>query len=400
MANVNLLYIVALVDVLCENLIEPIFTDYLRNIGFDNLHVGLLTSIYYGSQFFASPIVGHLCDIYSTRVVLVVTFLTLSLSYPLMGSASSFCSIFCARMVIGGARQAQILCKNYIRECVTNEGNHVKYFGKLSGYTSMGYIIGPIIAGYLLDLQNGFLYVSFLCGLLSALNLAFSGKLATPSKAPFESTGRPDSFYVSFKKIPWPRYWDLLMLRFVIAVVNCLFYLDYKSALISRYRVSSVLVGYSFAIQGMVGFLTGFTVQYMVNLFPENLPIREKIQIVYVILMFNFMALYFSANYYTFVGFLVPFSVCLYFISIMNQKELVERIKHCNAGMIIAFFNNINTICRFILPAIYDGIMEKDDYDTVYLVCITTILTGIFIINYADAVRYKKLLGRRYEILN
>lgn len=386
----NLIYLVSCMDIFAVSLIVPLFTQFLNSIEFSNTTIGLINSVYSGIQFFASPFIGHMSDIYGSKNVLIVTLLVCSLFYPLLGMTVSVAVISFVRLLIGIVKHTQLLCKNYIEDSM-DEKEHIKNFGKLSGFTALGFIVGPIIGGYIIDLHNGFTYMCCVTGFLFGVNAIFAYYLPYSKKTKKKKIITNRNFFNGFKNIPWSIVWDLFLLKSVSVFAVYSFYLNYNLSLRHRYDVSSILIGYSYSLQGIIRSSTSFTVHYILKLFPNNTVILTKIQIMYIILIISFVALYFAPNFYIYVLVLIPFNICLTFIRILNHEALIERTEDRNKGIILGAFGNVNAICRFILPLLTGYIVDKFDYDVVYIISILSLTIGILIISYCSRKRYLKL---------
>lgn len=409
----NLIYLISTTDIFGVSLIVPLYTQYLKSINFSNVNIGFINSVYSGVQFFASPIIGHLSDVYGSRFMLIASLLICSLSYPIMGMTVSFAAIAAVRVLIGMIKHTQLLCKNYIEERPDNsvptvdqndlhydsnnfaansrtdddekgKAENVHHFGKLSAFMSLGYIVGPAIGGYLIDEPNGFTCMCFVTGTICAINSWFASCLPTKTRpvAP-KSENSSVSFITSFKNIPWTLCWDLFLLKLLTVFAVFSFYLNYNTSVSTRYGVSSIVLGYSISLQGVVRAITGFTSPCIYNLFPATFNTSAKIRVIYLLMMSNLVALYLSPNFYTYLACLVPFNACLSFIRIVNHEVLVERTKiRPNKGIILGAFNNVTAISRSSLPIVSGYLADKYGYDSGYFISIASLLVAIVIISF------------------
>ncbi|XP_065216421.1 major facilitator superfamily domain-containing protein 9-like isoform X1 [Planococcus citri] len=376
----KLLYVISYVDVLAVSLIIPLFNQHLQSMGISNVKIGLLGSIYSAVQFFASPIIGHTSDVYGSKRVLIVTLLTCSICYPIMGQATTFIAMLTIRPIIGFAKHTQLLCKNYIQESTDDEKEHFRIFGNLNGFTSLGYIIGPVISGYLINTENGYSNMCCVTGILFAVNALISYFLQIKSKKK-PSQRRSTNFITSFKHIPWATCWDLFLLKCLAVFAMFSFYLNYHTAMTTRFGTTSVQNGYSLSLQGLVRALAAFFIHKIFELFPNHLNTSHRMRIIYGILIVTFSALYLSSSFYLFLVFLVPLNVCLCFIRIVNHDALVERIKDHQKGIILGAFNNVTAVCRFILPLCSGYIVDVFGYDGSYLISILSLVVGLIVIS-------------------
>lgn len=62
-----------------------------------------------------------------------------------------------------------VLLKTLVADIVPQEQQTAVY-GKLGACFGLGFIMGPVIGGNLLELENGFAYIAYLAAALTAIN--------------------------------------------------------------------------------------------------------------------------------------------------------------------------------------------------------------------------------------
>lgn len=68
-----------------------------------------------------------------------------------------------------GGNQVMVLLRTIVADIVPQEEQTAVY-GKMGAYFGLGFILGPVIGGNLLELENGFSYIAFLAAALTATN--------------------------------------------------------------------------------------------------------------------------------------------------------------------------------------------------------------------------------------
>ena len=110
--------------------------------------VGLLFSIYSWMQFFCSPLLGRLSDIYGRRPILFISLLGSAVGYFVIGIAETLAMVFIGR-IIGGITGANIATAQAYIADVTSKENRAKGMGLFGAMFGLGFILGPAIAGIL-----------------------------------------------------------------------------------------------------------------------------------------------------------------------------------------------------------------------------------------------------------
>lgn len=109
---------------------------------------GWLMFVYAVMQFFFAPVLGNLSDAYGRRPVLLISMVVLAINYVLMGFAQSLILLLAGRLISGIGASTLSTCNAYIAD-VTQPEERAQYFGMMGAAFGMGFIIGPVIGGFL-----------------------------------------------------------------------------------------------------------------------------------------------------------------------------------------------------------------------------------------------------------
>jgi len=109
---------------------------------------GYLTAVYAILNFVAQPILGNLSDRFGRRPVLLVSMATLGIDFLIMGLAHSIWLLFLTRLFTGLSGATHSTAAAYIAD-VTEPENRGKAFGMLGAAFGLGFIFGPVIGGFL-----------------------------------------------------------------------------------------------------------------------------------------------------------------------------------------------------------------------------------------------------------
>jgi DHA1 family tetracycline resistance protein-like MFS transporter len=149
-------------DMLAIGIIIPVLPKLIEGFLDDNTvraakYVGLFSTLFAATQFFASPILGALSDRFGRRPVILLSNLGLGLDYIVMALAPSLPWLFLGR-IIGGVTSASVSTAGAYIADVTPAEQRAQKFGILGAAFGFGFVFGPALGGYLgsIDLHYPF----------------------------------------------------------------------------------------------------------------------------------------------------------------------------------------------------------------------------------------------------
>ncbi|AZZ92530.1 MFS transporter [Hahella sp. KA22] len=192
MTNIRMLsligiYLVIFIDNLGASLIIPMLTPIAHDPvaglisegseGFRNGVYGVALGAFSIAMFFGAPLLGALSDGLGRKKTLLLCLSGLAMSYVFLALALAFKSLwlFMAGRLIGGFFSGSLPVAQASIIDVTEEKQRARYIGYIMFFVSLGYVVGPLIGGYLSDpalvpwfnLQTPFIFVAA----LSVVNL-------------------------------------------------------------------------------------------------------------------------------------------------------------------------------------------------------------------------------------
>ncbi len=160
----TILFLTMFIVMVGFGVIMPILPFYAENMGATATDLGLLFAAYSVVQFLFSPIWGQMSDRVGRKPMIVLGLVGFALSFVLFGLANSLAMLFVAR-ILGGILSAATLptVMAYIAD-TTDTKSRGGGMGVLGAAMGMGITFGPVIGGYLGDI-NAALPFYFAAGL-------------------------------------------------------------------------------------------------------------------------------------------------------------------------------------------------------------------------------------------
>lgn len=175
------IFITVLLDSVGFGIILPVMPQLIMEVTGEGLseaaiYGGWLLFIYALMQFFFAPLMGNLSDRFGRRPVLLLSLLAFGLNYLLMGWAPSLLWLVVGRLVAGAASSTYAIANAYIADIYEPE-QRAKNFALMGAAFGGGFILGPVLGGYLGELGSR---VPFYATAALALSNAAFGFLALP----------------------------------------------------------------------------------------------------------------------------------------------------------------------------------------------------------------------------
>lgn len=136
---------------------------------------GLIAAVFGIMQFVAAPLFGELSDIYGRKRLLILGVGVLGLSQLLFGfgiETGSILLLFVARIVAGLAAGNMSVAQAMIAD-VSEPQDRAKNFGMIGAAFGLGFIIGPLIGGYLSGISGDAAVPFWLSAALGLINVVF-----------------------------------------------------------------------------------------------------------------------------------------------------------------------------------------------------------------------------------
>nr|XP_006987561.2 major facilitator superfamily domain-containing protein 9 isoform X1 [Peromyscus maniculatus bairdii] len=303
------LYLVGFLDLFGVSMVVPLLSLHVKSLGVSPAVAGVVCSSYGILQLFSSTFVGCWSDVVGRRSSLLVCILLSALGYLLLGVSTNVFLFTLARVPVGIFKHTLSISRALLSDLVT-EKERPLVLGQFNTASGVGFILGPMVGGYLTELDGGFYVTAFICSsvfLLNAglvwllpwretnLNSAENGwtwdqKQATaprksegalPGAATTPRTRRSEkevqrpwvevmSALKDMKSLLFSSLWDVFLVRLLMGVAVMLYYSNYVLALEERFGVRPKTTGYLISYTSALGALAGFAVGPILRLYKHN----------------------------------------------------------------------------------------------------------------------------------
>jgi DHA1 family tetracycline resistance protein-like MFS transporter len=152
-AALGFIFVTLLIDVTGFGVIIPVMPKLIQQLTGGSMSLaatygGWLLASYAVTQFICSPIVGGLSDRYGRRPVLLASLLGFGLDYLVLYYAPNIGWLFFGRIMAGVMGASFTTAGAYIADISTPE-KRAQNFGIMGAAFGLGFIIGPVIGGFL-----------------------------------------------------------------------------------------------------------------------------------------------------------------------------------------------------------------------------------------------------------
>ena len=143
-----ILFLTVLLDLIGFGIVLPLLPTYARDLGASPFMIGLIAAVYSTMQFLFSPVWGRLSDYIGRRPVMLASIFLAAVSYFFFSMATTIPLLILSRAMSGVGSANIAAAQAYITD-VTESTGRSKAMGMLGAAFGIGFIIGPLIGGFL-----------------------------------------------------------------------------------------------------------------------------------------------------------------------------------------------------------------------------------------------------------
>ncbi|XP_061698469.1 major facilitator superfamily domain-containing protein 9 isoform X2 [Syngnathoides biaculeatus] len=247
-------------------------------------------------QLFSSTIVGSWSDVVGRRQSLLTCLLLSAFGYGLLGMSTSIAFFVLSRVPVGLFKHSLSICRALLADLVT-EAERPLVMGHFNAASSVGFILGPVVGGYLTEHDGGFYTCAFSCAAIFLINAGLVWVLpwgdvlpdcdgtadarkpvgnGSPAPDPRTPPVRPVWRQLSpvgsrIRAVASSDMWDLFLVRLLMAVAIMLYYSNFSLAMEERFSLKPKTTGYLISYSSTLGALAGFLVGPVTRLYGNNM---------------------------------------------------------------------------------------------------------------------------------
>ncbi|KAF0871496.1 MFSD9 protein, partial [Crocuta crocuta] len=302
------LYVVGFLDLFGVSMVVPLLSLHVKSLGASPTVAGIVGSSYGILQLFSSTLVGCWSDVVGRRSSLLVCILFSALGYLILGASTSVFLFALARVPVGIFKHTLSISRALLSDLVT-EKERPLVIGQFNAASSVGFILGPMVGGYLTELDGGFYLTAFICFSVFILNAGLvwlfpwrdtkltSTEIGLPAAKNSElqektdcqvqevaphcrskARGKPSrppwvevaSALRDMKSLIFSEMWDIFVVRLLMAVAAMLYYSNFVLGLEERFGVRPRSAGYLISYGSALGALAGLALGPILRLYRHD----------------------------------------------------------------------------------------------------------------------------------
>ncbi|XP_062862241.1 major facilitator superfamily domain-containing protein 9 isoform X2 [Trichomycterus rosablanca] len=298
-------------------MIIPLLSHHVKALGASPIVAGIIGSTYGVLQLFSSTVVGSWSDVVGRRSSLLTCLLLSAFGYVLLGMSSNIALFVLARIPAGIFKHSLSICRALLADLVSQTERPL-VMGHFSAASSVGFILGPVVGGYLIEKEGGFYLCSFICAAIFLINAGLvwmlpwkeilnhqvdTSSYTKSRKINNELKNCPDiNFHAPLSQMnacnsagslcrrwssaAWLQLtsvgsqirsvassdmWDLFLVRLLMALAIMLYHSNFSLAMEERFDLKPKVTGYLISYSSMLGALSGFLVGPVTRLYNGNM---------------------------------------------------------------------------------------------------------------------------------
>ena len=366
----TILFVTLLLDVIGIGILIPVIPALFTNaespsfmlagysIGSQYFIAGLMTALFGVMQFFAAPLLGDLSDTYGRKKLLTVGVGVLAVAQLFFAAGVALVSLpllFLSRIVAGVAGANFSIVQAAIAD-ITKPENRARNFGLIGGAFGLGFILGPLIGGYIVALTGNPALPFLFAGCLGIFNVLFIS-LMLPETHLIRTTAARFSLFKAFHTIKMA-YLDVdtrpLYTVSFLQMLGFGIYTSFSGVFLSyRYGFSEADTGTYFAVVGVFIVLSQLVVvRFASNRYSERQVLKFALPLLGLVLLaqtfvFSVWLLYL----------LIPFTAAAVGLISTNLPALISKgVSDKRQGAALGINGSLQALSQGIAPLLASAI--------------------------------------------
>ncbi|XP_053240212.1 major facilitator superfamily domain-containing protein 9 isoform X2 [Podarcis raffonei] len=251
---------------------------------------------------------GSWSDVVGRPYCLLVCIIFSALGYFMLSVSSNVVLFAVARIFVGIFKHTHSVSKVLISDLVS-EKDRLRVIGHFNAAASIGFILGPVVGGYLTELEGGFYITAFICASIFILNAGLfwillwlekkkhgnDWSIINPAKGsplpvaklslqkdplsreatrnsthPQTSWAQIVSVLKRIRSITRSDLRDVFLVRLLMSIAVMLYHSNFVLALEERFGIKPKLTGYLISYSSALGVAAGFLLGPITRLYKHN----------------------------------------------------------------------------------------------------------------------------------
>ncbi len=360
-AAVGFIFLTLLIDVIGLGIIIPVMPQLIKHLlGTDDIskvsiYSGWLTFLYASMQFLFSPLIGSLSDKYGRRPVLLFSLLGFGLDYLFLAFSPTIWFLFIGRTISGITGASFTTASAYIAD-VSDDSNRAQNFGMIGAAFGVGFIIGPMLGGFLGELSPRLPFIVAAClALVNALYGFFvlPESLAVENRRSFNwSRSNPLGALAHLRK--YPAVSGLIFSLIFIYIGAHAVQSNWSFANIEKFHWSPKMIGMSL---GAVGLLVGIVQGVLIRFINPKLGNEKSVYVGISLYALGLFLFAFATSSWMMFVFLIPY--CLGGISGPALQSLISvHVPKNEQGELQGSLTSIMSVTSIVGPLLMTGLFS------------------------------------------
>jgi DHA1 family tetracycline resistance protein-like MFS transporter len=362
-------FLLTLVNVLGFSILIPVLPFIVEDFGGNAFTYGLLISAYSVFQFFGSPVLGTLSDMYGRRPILLISqagtllaWIIFGIAYfvpqkiSLLGFALPLVIIFVSR-VLDGLTGGNISTTNAYVSDLTTKAEKSQKFGLIGAIFGVGMIIGPALGGLSASTSYGWIGTIILSVTISLITLIaiwwyLPESLAAKNRQPIKKIRLREqlNIFAKIKAFSGNQIVSkMLFVRFLFGSIMAGYTSVIVLYLIDLFGFNPTEIGWFLLF---VGSFLIFNQGLLVNIFVKKFGETKTLLLGQLSMAFGIVAMTFTSELWLFI-------ILYYFLNLglslsmpTIQALLVNNVADDRQGEISGLDQSIGAFCAAYAPAL------------------------------------------------
>ncbi len=312
-AAVGFIFITLLIDITGWGIVIPVVPKLIQelvhtsDLSVASQYGGWLSFVYAGMQFIFASVLGGLSDRFGRRPIILFSLLGFSINFFIQAIAPSIFWLFVGRIFSGVTGASITTASAYIADVSTDE-DRAKNFGLIGAAFGLGFIIGPVLGGFLG--QYGARVPFYAASVLCLVNFLY-GLFILPESLPKElrrkfnwRRANPVGSLAQLRR--YPQILGLIAALVFVYIAGHAVQTNWTFFTMYKFNWSEKMVGISL---GVSGFMAALVQGYLIRIIQPKLGNEKSIFYGLVFCAIGMLLFSFATESWMMFAFLIPYGL-------------------------------------------------------------------------------------------